>query len=255
MTSSELDQAGLLAPLPFLGWRLTDMARCAVLIGAVFLGGGACAQRTTLSQDADAATNGTSLPTSPRAEPSLDTLVWSGTKVLPPLPIPTDEQLRNGRSLLERLAYVLTKMPMTDAVAVLNSLGFSELGSEDYPNYTIVYPKRHDPRIPIGNGFFSVDVQPREKGGTASINGRFSDDVCVSVEDVKKMMGPLGEKISTSLLRDVHPVDRPKPLNSVGYFSIYGMRNLHRQEANGTFAFDYQTCAIDFGFSFVINRN
>lgn len=252
MTLSELDPAGVWAR-----WRPVDMARCVVVAAAILLAGIACAEeRTTRPQDGDAAKNSTSLPTSPRAEPSLDTLIWPGTRVLPPLPIPTDDQLRNGRALLERLAFVLVNIPITDAAAVLHGLGFSELGTEEYPNYTLFYPKSSNSggNIPIGNGFFSVSVQPREKGGTASINGRFADDACVSVEDVKSMIGPLGRRSSISLVRDVHPVDRPKPLNSVGYLSIHQLRNVVQQEATGSFTFAYQACAEDFGFSFVLDR-
>jgi hypothetical protein len=87
----------------------------------------------------------------------------SPPNTLPPLPPPTAAQLERGRELLDKIAYVAAKVPLTDAAAVLAVFGFTDLHTTEYPTYTGVKPKGKS-----GGG-----SQPQDLVGTGWLPSRF----------------------------------------------------------------------------------
>ncbi|ACV35212.1 hypothetical protein CAP2UW1_1915 [Candidatus Accumulibacter phosphatis] len=107
----------------------------------------------------------------------------SPPNTLPPLPPPTAAQLERGRELLDKIAYVAAKVPLTDAAAVLAVFGFTDLHTREYPTYTGVQPKGQDgggsqPKDLVGTGLADIEVRPRIRWPTgrtgALFDGRLS---------------------------------------------------------------------------------
>lgn len=56
----------------------------------------------------------------------------------PPLPLPTEAHLQQGRVVLDKIVYVITSVSLSDAPAVLKVFGFTELNRKEYPTYAEV---------------------------------------------------------------------------------------------------------------------
>lgn len=185
------------------------------------------------------------------------------SKDLPPLPIPTEEQLQKGRALLEKIAFVMENIPLTDEVAVMKEFGFIDLYSRDYPTHRDVGPKGKGgwntvPAELAGTGFASIRLQPWVKSPrvnrTAMLGGRIAvDEVCISLNDVKRKFSLLANKTVVTPVIYSHPVPEPKPLNDVPSLSFEGLPSKFAPISGASFTFENQTCATYFGFIYQAN--
>lgn len=188
--------------------------------------------------------------------------VPSPPKTLPPLPLPTAAQLERGRDLLDKIGYVVAKVPLTDAAAVLAVFGFTDLFTKEYPTYIGVGPKGKSggfsqPRDLVGTGLAGIEVRRRiEKptgGMYASLFGRLSlDETCISIDMVREFLAPLASQVESAHILDIHPVLRPKALHTTGHLSARLTRHPFSAMAGLLFRFEYQTCATRFTFSHAI---
>jgi hypothetical protein len=179
---------------------------------------------------------------------------------LPPMPPPTEEQLQRGRELLDKLVYVIANVLLTDAAAVLNVFGFTELSGVEYPTHTDVGPKGKTSPFArteelIGTGFSNIRVQPRisdPRMNVASwVNARLlPKEACISIDEVRRVFGPISSEMHSARVVTAHPVQRPKPLHGTGNLSFSSLKNPLNQEAGIVFGFEYQTCATDFSFNY-----
>lgn len=173
---------------------------------------------------------------------------------LPALPLPTDEQLKKGRELLDKIAYVITNIPLTDPDAVLEFFGFTDLRKYQYPDHIDVVPKGKSGGYKsiaemVGTGFEHISVQPWINSSfdrtLAHLSARISTkENCVSIDDVRRVFGALSLNTSNNRPMTAHAVQRPKPLHGIGNLSFYPLKNPTEYRAGMTFSFDYQTCAI-----------
>jgi len=183
----------------------------------------------------------------------------SPPKTLPPLPPPTAAQLERGRELLDKIAYVAAKVPLTDAAAVLAVFGFTDLFTKEYPTYTGVQPKGKggggsQPQDLVGTGLAAIDVRPRIQRPTrrteAVFAGRLSlEETCISIDMVRETFTPMASKVESLHIFDIHPVLRPKPLHSTGHLVFFPKQHPFSEKSLISFRFEYQTCAETFTLS------
>ncbi|MBL8398783.1 MAG: hypothetical protein JNL84_11685 [Candidatus Accumulibacter sp.] len=181
---------------------------------------------------------------------------------LPPLPPPTAAQLERGRELLDKIVYVAGHVPLTDAAAVLEVFGFSDLRTIVFPKYTSVAPKGKGgesaiPQELLGTGFDSIEVRSRmlvlPPQVWAWLGGRFSlTETCVSIDAVRELFTPLASKVESRRILDIHPVPRPKPLHSTGDLAFSLIQHPFSRSAVISFRFEYQTCATRFSLTHVL---
>lgn len=183
----------------------------------------------------------------------------SPPKTLPPLPLPTAAQLERGRALLEKIGYVATRVPLTDAAAVLAVFGFTDLYTTEYPTYTGVRPKGKggtgsQPQDLVGTGLAAIEVRSRVQwltGRTGALfHGRLSlDETCISIDMVRETFTPLASKVESLHIVDIHPVLRPKPLHSTGRLVFSPRQHPFSEKSLISFRFEYQNCAETFTLS------
>ena len=179
---------------------------------------------------------------------------------LPPLPSPTEAQLKLGNELLDKIAHVIENVPLQDAAAVMKVFGFTELSTSTYPTYVRVEPigrttKNALPADLVGTGFSYIDVDPWEKGrSSASTSARFNTtEACITLDAVRerfksaKNIG-FGHAISTCC-RPPRPV-----VTDTDRISFAPLNTPQGLIGGLSFAFDYQTCAHYFGFSYKNNE-
>ncbi len=140
----------------------------------------------------------------------------SPPNTLPPLPPPTAAQLERGRELLDKIAYVAAKVPLTDAAAVLAVFGFTDLHTREYPTYTAVGPRRKSggfsqPQDLVRTGLADIEVHPRRQRPTGRpevlFDGRLSlDETCVSIDMVRELFAPLASQVKSEDVLSIHPV-------------------------------------------------
>lgn len=193
----------------------------------------------------------------------LVTAQFAVAKDLPPLPIPTAEQLQKGRDLLEKIAYVMENIPLTDEVAVMKAFGFVDLYTRDYPTNRYVQPVRKNggntlPAELAGAGLENISMNPWVRSPsvkwTAVLSGRFAiQDVCVSIDDVKRRFDSLSKKIRVEPVIKSHPIPEPKRLNDVPSLVFEGLPSNFSPFSKVSFAFEYQTCADRFTFIYEAN--
>ena len=179
---------------------------------------------------------------------------------LPPLPPPTEQQLKRGRELLDKIVYVITNVPLTDAAAVLRVFGFTELSIKEYPTHADVGPKGKTSQFArieelAGTGLSYIRVQPWVNDPRIAVTSWLSgtvvpNEACISIDEIRRIFGPITSRVSTSRIVDIHPIERPLPLHGVGNFSFSPLKNPSDSEAGIAFGFEYQTCARDFSFNY-----
>ncbi len=179
---------------------------------------------------------------------------------IPPLPLPTEAQLQRGHELLDKIAHVITRVPLTDAPAVLKVFGFTELTTVEYPTHVWVRPKGKkskfaQPEELLGTGLSELSVQPWVDGLHAGIVASFSGtfvraETCITMDDVRRVLEPLATTVTSERIRDIHPVQRPKPLHKTGHLVFTGVQTPFNQNAGASFRFEYQACAKSFGFAY-----
>ena len=185
------------------------------------------------------------------------------SKDLPPLPIPTEERLQKGRALLEKIAFVMENIPLTDEVAVMKEFGFIDLYTRDFSDHRNVGPRGKNgttmlPAELAGTGFASIGLQPWVKSPrinrSALLDGRFAvDEACVSLNDVKRKFSPLAKKTSVEPVIYSHPVAEPNRLNDIPRLLFEGLPSKFAPISLASFTFEYQTCANAFGFIYQAN--
>ena len=178
----------------------------------------------------------------------------------PPLPLPTEAQLQRGRELLDKIAYVITSVPLSDAPAVLKVFGFTELNRKEYPDHAWVGVKGKvfvfaQPDELAGTGFSHIVVQPWIDNPRHDVIARFFanfalSETCVTMDDARRVLEPLSTTVTSKPMRYIHPVQRPKPLHETGGLAFSGLRTPFNPAAGITFTFEYQTCAQRFGFAY-----
>lgn len=191
------------------------------------------------------------------------TAPFAVAKDLPPLPIPTEEQLQKGRDLLEKIAYVMQNIPLTDEVAVMKEFGFIDLYTRDYPTHRDVGPKGKGgwntlPAELAGTGFAYIELNPWVRSPrinrSAMLSAGFAaEEACITLEDVKRKFTPLAKKTSVELVIYSHPYPEPKRLNDVPSLSFQGLPSKFSAISSAAFTFEYQTCAKRFGFIYQSN--
>jgi len=70
------------------------------------------------------------------------------------------------------------------------------------------------------------------------------------MDDARRVLEPLSTTVTSKRMRDIHPVQRPKPLHETGGLAFSGLRTPFNPAAGITFTFEYQTCAQSFGFAY-----
>ena len=178
----------------------------------------------------------------------------------PPLPLPTEAQLQRGRELLDKIVYVITSVPLSDAPAVLKVFGFTELNRKEYSDHAWVGVKGHVGHFAqmeelAGTGFSHIDVQPWIDDPHLNLVARFSasfarSETCVTMDDARRVLEPIATTVTSKRIRDIHPVQRPKPLHETAGLAFSGLRTPFNPAAEITFRFEYQTCAQSFGFAY-----
>jgi hypothetical protein len=179
---------------------------------------------------------------------------------LPPLPPPTEEQLQRGRELLDKIVYVIANVPLTDAAAVLKVFGFTELSIKEYATHADVGPKGKASQFArteelAGTGFSYIRAQPWINDPSTNSTSWLSatvvpEEICVSIDEVRRVLGPISSSMRSSRIVDVHPIERPTPLHGSGHLGFLRLKNPRELEAGITFTFEYQTCARNFNFSY-----
>lgn len=179
---------------------------------------------------------------------------------LPPLPLPTEQQLKRGRELLDKIVYVIANVPLTDAAAVLKVFGFTELSIKEYPTHADVGPKGKTSQFArieelAGTGLSYIRVQPWVNDPRIAVTSWLSgtvvpNEACISIDEVSRVLGPitLGMHSGRTVVTD--PVQRPKPLHGAGSLSFLSPKNPLSKDASVTFGFEYQSCATNFGFTY-----
>ncbi|MBL8416317.1 MAG: hypothetical protein JNM42_17950 [Propionivibrio sp.] len=179
----------------------------------------------------------------------------------PPLPMPTEAQLQRGRELLDKIAYVITSVSLSDAPAVLKVFGFTELKQVEYPDHVWVRPKGKvfkfaQPDELAGTGFTAISVQPRiENPRPGAVVARFSarfalSETCVTMDDARRVLEPIATTITSEPIIVLDSGPRPKPLHETGGLTFSGLRTPFYPASGITFTFEYQTCAQSFGFAY-----
>ena len=179
---------------------------------------------------------------------------------LPPLPLPTEAQLQRGRELLDKIAYVITSVPLSDAPAVLKVFGFTELNRKEYPDHAWVGVKGHvggfaQMQELAGTGLSDIVVQPWIDDPHFNLVARLfasftRSETCVTMADTRRVLEPIASTITNELIRDIHPKQRPEPLHEIGGLTFSGLQTPFNPAAGITFTFEYQTCARSFGFGY-----
>ncbi len=176
----------------------------------------------------------------------------------PPLPPPSEEQVRRGRELIDKIAYVVAKVPLTDALAVLKVFGFSDIGFSEYPTYVRAAPKNKDggyalPEALSGTGLLSINVVPlildEKSDSSARLSMRFAvPEACVLLDDVRKIFAPKSQKISTLPVFYIDDMRLHKRSSDVGYLDFYFLDTPLGKNGTAEVMFDYEVCAKDFVF-------
>lgn len=177
---------------------------------------------------------------------------------LPPRPPPTEAQLQRGRELLEKIAYVIQNVPITDAPAVLKVFGFNESVQQEYPTNVYVVPKgpTEDASADMqGSGFEDLSVNPwignPRHTIVAWLSGRIArSEACLTVADVRRVLEPISASVASERILDIHPIQRPPPLNDIGHLFFTQVRTPFSPLAGASFLFEYQACAQRFGFTY-----
>jgi hypothetical protein len=215
-----------------------------LLCAGAFANGAVSAQRATSAQTAPAP-----LPP-PIYQPG----------ELPPLPTPTEEQLQRGRELLDKIVYVVANVPLTDAAAVLKVFGFTEMSIKEYSTRADVGPKGKASQFArteelAGTGFSYIRVQPWIMDPSTNSTSWLSvtivpEEVCVSIDEVRRVFGPISSSVRSSRIVDIHQIERPTPLHGSGHLGFLFLKNPLELGADITFRFEYQTCAKNFNFAY-----
>lgn len=70
------------------------------------------------------------------------------------------------------------------------------------------------------------------------------------MDDARRVLEPIATTVTSKRIRDIHPVQRPKPLHETAGLAFSGLRTPFNPAAEITFRFEYQTCAQSFGFAY-----
>lgn len=183
-------------------------------------------------------------------------------KQLAPLPPPTEEQLKRGREILDKISFVAANVPLTDSEAVMKIFGFDSLYTWTYPTYVRKQPRAKNgakalPEDLKGSGFTYLSTDPwasdAKDSFKASLNGALNkDEACISIDDVRRRFNS-GTNMTADLIVDIHPVDRPKAVQGIGHLSFDPIQTFDGFVGGITFTFEYQACANSFGFAYKIN--
>jgi len=178
----------------------------------------------------------------------------------PPLPLPTEAQLQRGRELLDKIAYVITSVPLSDAPAVLRVFGFTELNRKEYSDHAWVGVKGKvfdfaQPDELAGTGLTNIVVQPWIDNPRHDVVARFSarfalSETCVTMDDARRVLEPIATTITSEPIIVLDSGPRPKPLHETGGLTFSGLRTPFYPASGITFTFEYQTCAQSFGFAY-----
>lgn len=179
---------------------------------------------------------------------------------LPPLPPPTEAQLAKGREILKKISHVVKIVPLQEAAAVMRVFSFTELDTTIFPTYVQVQPKGQTTRgaLPeelVGTGFTHIRVDPLVRNEKVNRIASFTvslniNEACISLEAVKGEFGHAAE-IRTMPVRDIHPIKRPKRMHDIGHITFYPLATPAGDIGRAGFSFEYQACAMDFGFSYL----
>lgn len=179
---------------------------------------------------------------------------------LPPLPPPTEAQLRRGRELLDKIVYVVDNVPLTDAPAVLKVFGFTDLHVKEYPTHVDVVPRGREGGHYLtqdlrGTGFSSLTVNPQIKADNEPLTARFAgalvpEEVCIPIDEVRRIFTPKAARVSRGHHFVAGFVERPRRVHTTGYLSFLLTQNRFTPNASIAFSFDYQTCAARVSFSY-----
>ena len=177
---------------------------------------------------------------------------------LPALPLPTEAQLQRGRELLDKIAYVIDTVPLTNAEAVLKVFGFTELITREQTTYTYVQPRAKNggqvlPADLVGTGWTQIQVDPvRTSTQYSSVfSGRFSsNETCIHIDEVRQRFASRALETTSSHMRYLHPNPRPPMQHNIGHLVFFLGENLFAKRAAITFTFEYQWCAKSFSFSY-----
>jgi hypothetical protein len=180
----------------------------------------------------------------------------------PPLDTPTEKQLEKGRALLEKIAFISANIPLTNAVSVMNFLGFTEFKEFEFPTYKRIYPKGKGTRQATvqelsDTGFLYITADPwaKEPNGLeyAALNATLNTKVaCITVHDLYQLLPSDGEVFIKEIV-DVHPVARPPRLNNIGNMNYKILQGSKAPKVTIGLTFEYQLCAARFSLSTVTN--
>ncbi len=188
-------------------------------------------------------------------------IAQTGEGELPPLPPPTEAQLQRGRELLDKILYVIDNVPLTDAAAVLEAFGFTELITREHPTYTYVQPRASNGRqmLPadmVGTGLKRIQADPMRTPSqysavVASFEGGFAlDESCVHIDEVRQRFSARASEISSSRMTYIHPNPRPPRQHDTGRLVLSLRENPFAERTGIRFTFEYQSCAKSFSFSY-----
>ena len=186
------------------------------------------------------------------------------TAELPALPSPTEAQLKLGRELLDKIAYVVENVPLQDAVAVMKVFGFSNLYTWIYPTYVRLGPRdrttdTENPSNLAGTGFSSLSVDPivRSKGinRSAGVEGGLNPaKACITVDAVRERFGDAKTiRLTRRFQTDSGP--RPPRVTSTDAISFEPLNTPQGMIGSIGFTFGYQICANQFGFIYKITED
>lgn len=179
---------------------------------------------------------------------------------LPPLPPPTEEQLKRGQAMLDKLAHVIENVSLQNAAAVLAEFGFSEYTTTILPTYIWVYPKsasseRAGPAEYAGTGLISISIDPLIKKENekrfASMQANFDLEIlCITPEDVYRKYGD-GPHATVGFVMTPRSVRPRKQVNRIGYLRFAPIAVPTNAVGQVGFTFDYQHCARSVGVNYL----
>ena len=182
---------------------------------------------------------------------------------LPPLPEPTTEQLQRGKELLDKIAYVVKHVPLSDEVAVMKIFGFTDLNSRNYATHRDVGPRGKEGDFPLPDeliltDFTYIEVQPWINSTNHQIKARLSasfliDKTCISLVDVTQIFSGISKNKRLSPTIYAHPVDRRKRVTNVDNLTFTGLQSHADQPSLINFRFEHQTCANSVSFAYLTN--
>lgn len=175
----------------------------------------------------------------------------------PPLPPPTEAQLARGRELLGKIVHVIEHVSLYDASAVLGVFGFTDLETFAYSKYVRVMPRPQITRPGVqeeylGSGLTDLESSPSIRDVRIRASARFSGgfntrDACVAIDDVERQFAAAPERrTGPFIVKD--RFSTPRRAHDIGKLSFKPLATPYGFVGQIGFGFDYQVCAVDFGF-------